>query len=277
MDLENDKVVHIKKDKIDYLQFRDLLGYPQINHAYIIKPHGMNFRLGTDFHNLEMVKENLRIVSEEIGFDYKTIIRPDFEHTANVQVVDFVDNSEETPELCGKRFKDVDGLVTDKKNITLMATNADCNLIILFDPIKNVVGNIHAGWRGTFNKIASNAIKLMNEKFGCNQEDIRAYLCPSIRKCHFEVDTDVAKMCEELFSYTGKINDIIEIGEIKNDKQKYFIDTVLINKILLKENGILEENIFDSGICSVCCSELVHSRRAEGEFFGVGTSIVALK
>ena len=39
----------------------------------------------------------------------------------------------------------------------------------------------------------------------------------------------------------------------------------------------LEENIIDSGICSVCNNELVHSRRADGEKFDLGTAIIELK
>ena len=34
MDLSNENVIHIKKDNIEYLQFRKLLEYPEIKHAY---------------------------------------------------------------------------------------------------------------------------------------------------------------------------------------------------------------------------------------------------
>lgn len=49
------------------------------------------------------------------------------------------------------------------------------------------------------------------------------------------------------------------------------------NKLLLEEAGVLKENIFDSGICSVCNSKKVHSRRSDGENFGLGTTIVMKK
>ena len=38
---------------------------------------------------------------------------------------------------------------------------------------------------------------------------------------------------------------------IKVKGEKWYIDTVLINKIILKNVGILEENIEDCGICSI--------------------------
>ena len=64
---------------------------------------------------------------------------------------------------------------------------------------------------------------------------------------------------------------------VKNNKQKYFIDTILINKMLLKEEGILEKNIIDSNICSICNQDKIHSRRAEGENFGLACALIELK
>ena len=130
------------------------------------------------------------------------------------------------------------------------------------------------GWRGTFAKIVQNAIRKMKEEYHCNPKDIICCFCPSIRKCHFEVDQDVAEKCQELFVSTGRMSEIIELGEIKEGKQKYLIDTLLINQILLQEEGILEENIIDCEICSVCHADKIHSRRADGENFGLACSLI---
>ena len=95
---------------------------------------------------------------------------------------------------------------------------------------------------------------------------------PSIRKCHFEVDADVKELFYSIFKKLGDIDRFIE----KKDN-KFFIDTVLINKLLLMEKGILPENIEDSNICSVCNKNIIHSFRAEGKNYGLATCIVALK
>ncbi len=276
MSFENEIIKHIKKDEIEYLQFKNLLKYSNINHAYILKTHDMNFRLGKDFWRLDLVKANLQTLCDNCGFKFDTIIRPDYNHTANVSIVDSVDTSEELPELSGKCFKDTDGLITNKKDITLMSTNADCLLILLYDPTKNVIANVHSGWRGTFSKIVLNALNKMKEEFGCDAKDIEAYLSPSIRKCHFKVDEDVKELCENAFEYTNKLDEVICKGEIEEGKQKYYIDNVLLNIIMLKEAGVIDEHIFDSGICSVCNSELIHSRRAEGERFGLGGQFITM-
>ena len=69
-----------------------------------------------------------------------------------------------------------------------------------------------------------------------------------------------------------QVDDIIEKRE-----NKWHIDTILINKIILKRAGLLEENIIDSGICSVCNKDLIHSFRAEGPGYELNTAIISLK
>ena len=65
--------------------------------------------------------------------------------------------------------------------------------------------------------------------------------------------------------------------EETNSGEKWNIDTILINKIILKQAGLKPENIIDSGLCSVCNSNILHSYRAEGEGYGLDTAIIGLK
>lgn len=64
MNFENDEIKHVITNNIDYLQFKRLLKYPEINHAYVLKTHDMTFRLGTNFRHIGNVKKNLKIVAE---------------------------------------------------------------------------------------------------------------------------------------------------------------------------------------------------------------------
>ena len=81
----------------------------------------------------------------------------------------------------------------------------------------------------------------MKDLYGCDPKDIIVCIAPSIKKCHFEVDKDVYKMFYEKFNRLGNLEKFIEQ---KNDK--WYIDTVYINKEILKQAGIKEENIEDS-------------------------------
>lgn len=260
--LGNDNII-IKQGKgIEYIQFKRLLEHG-IKHAYTLKGDGINFRSDS-----KEEKESYKKIFESVGLDIKTYVKPQQRHTNNVTCIDKVMKTEELLET--------DGLITNKENITLVTTNADCILFLFYDPVKKVIANVHSGWRGTFQKIGENAIIKMIEKYDCNPENIEIYIWPSIRKCHFEVDEEVKNECEEIFKYTEKTNEFIEKGEIKDGKQKYFIDTVLINRILFSRRGIKENNIYDCNICSVCNSDKIRSYRAEGNDFKLAASIISL-
>lgn len=259
----NDKNVIIKKENgIEYMQFNKLLELG-IKHAYTFKSDGVNFRSSAKEQD-----ESYKKIFKCIGLDINTKVKPNQHHTSNVRCIEKVMNLDE--------LENVDGLITDKKNLALTTTNADCILFFMYDPIKKVIANVHSGWKGTFQKIAEKTIIKMINNYGCNPEDILIFINPSIRKCHFEVDEDVKELCKEIFGFTKKINEFIIKGEIKEGAQKYYIDTIKINKILFKDLGIKEENIIDCEICSVCNKEKVHSYRSEGKDFKLATAIISL-
>ena len=271
MDLSNDVVVHKKIGDIEILQFRKLLEFPNVKHAYALK--NLNFRR---YENEKSKYSEYEKLLNVIDIEPKTLVKPDQKHTDNILEITKKQN-ENKPDIYLKYLEGIDGTITNNFNITLASTNADCILIMFYDPIKNVIANVHSGWRGTFAKISQKVVKKMKNDYGCKAKDILCFICPSIRLCHFEVDEDVKNPCEEIFGYTNKLNEIIKIGRVLNDVQKYNIDTVLINKIILEEEEINPKNIYDSNICSVCKSEKVHSRRVEGVNFGVGTAVIQMK
>lgn len=241
VNLDNENIIHVVKENIEIIQFRKLLEFPNLIHGYTLKKKNLSF----DREN----KDSYKIISDLFNID--SVILPYQTHTDNVEIVKGLNNV----------FKDVDGLITDKNGIMLASTSADCISLLFFDTKKNIIANVHSGWRGTMQKIGKKAVEKMIKVYESNPEDIICCICPSIRKCHFEVDTDVREIFENEFEYTGELDSIISKGEIKEGKQKYFIDTVLINRIILKEMGLKEENIIDSGICTVCHSDEFHSYR----------------
>ena len=92
----------------------------------------------------------------------------------------------------------------------------------------------------------------------------------------FEVDEDVMSKFQNEFEYTGRITEIIAKGRKVEEKQKYNIDTTLINKLILQEAGLLPENIIDSDICTVCHSDSFHSYRADKEESGRNGAIIGM-
>lgn len=259
-DLSNENVIHVKNKGIEYIQFRKLLKYQdKIVHAYTIGLE-KNYR-GKD------AQENYKSLCEAIGIDFKKLVQSNQVHTDRVEVVKDIKNFEQ------EKIQ-VDGLCTSTKGISISTINADCILFIFYDPIKNVIANVHSGWKGTLKRIAVKTIQKMQEEYNCNPKDIICCISPALRKCHFEIEKDVKELYEKEFTDIEFSNEIIE-ETIPN--KKWHIDTILINTILLKRAGILEKNIIDSEICTVCNKEQIHSYRVEKSGYGVETAIIGLK
>lgn len=273
MDLSNENMIHIKKNGIEFLQFKKLLEYSDIiNHAFSI---GLNLNFRTiarkndNFVSLSSAIRNYEKLCTAINTDYRNIVKPLLSHSCNVKTV-FDKETVGEPDFNSLEYRETDGLITNKKHIILSTTSADCILFLFFDPVKKVIANIHSGWRGSLKQISVKAIEKMKSDFSCKPENIICCICPSIRKCHFEVDAPV----KDLFYSEFQNFDVFEKIEETN---KWHIDTIKINKILLEQIGLKEENIIDSMICSDCHSDCIHSYRVEKENFKLETAIIELK
>ena len=280
MDLSNENVIHVEKEGIQYLQFRKLLKYSDII------THGYSLGIDKNFRTARANKQKLpeqeakkaikdyENLGKCIDIKLNKMVKPNQAHTDKIQIVEkhILENE---PDFNLEVYDKTDGLITNKKDIALATTNADCILLLFFDPVNKVIANVHSGWRGTIQRISVNTVQKMVNKFNCKPENIICCICPSIRKCHFEVENDVKEIFEKEFKDL-KIEQNNDIMEKQKDKEKWNIDTVLINKILLKQEGLKQENIIDSGICSVCNSDLIHSYRVERQGYGLATALIKI-
>lgn len=279
MNLSNENIIHVNKNGVQYIQFRKLLEYSDIiRHAYSLGTD-VNFRTAKVNkqqllrNEYELAINSYKNLCNAIGSNYINTVKTNQNHTDTIKIAN-KKIKEDEPDFNLTEYTETDGIVTNKKNLILSTTNADCILLLLFDPIKKVIANVHSGWRGTLQRISTKAIEKMEKEYNCNPKDIICCICPSIRKCHFEVEKEVKDMFEKEFKSIIEKNDIIT--ETISSK-KWTIDTVLINQIILEEKGLKKENIIDSKICSVCNSNLVHSYRVEKEGYGLETAIIELK
>lgn len=276
MDLSNENVIHQKKDGIEFLQFRRLLEYEDIiSHMYSL---GLDCNYDIDLlkkqiaeDKYQKARKDYQRLCEVIGEKEDNLVKMNQTHSDHIVRVD-KKILKEGPDIDLLIYRHTDGMMTNQSDLLLSTTNADCILLLLFDPVKKVIANVHSGWRGTLQRIAVKAVKKMKEEYNSSPKDIICCICPSIRQCHFEVDIDVKELFEKEFRYldNGKM---IE----KKENQKWNVDTVWINQKLLKKEGLQEKNIIDSGICSVCHSDLIHSYRVEKENYKLETALIGLK
>ena len=270
--LSNETVIHKIVDNVEYIQFRKLLEYEDIiTHAYTLKMDNISFKTITEEEKQSATKSYQQLCGK-LKLNYINIVKCSQTHTDHIEIVTKKINKN-NPDINTKKYENTDALITNKKDLILGTINADCILFLLFDPINKVIANVHSGWRGTLKEIVIKTINKMHDNYNSNYEDIICCICPSIRVCHFEVDKEVKELFQDKFNYLKNINKII----IPNNNDKYNIDTILLNKTLLLNLGLKEENIIDSGICSVCNKDKINSYRAHKPNYKLSTAIITLK
>jgi len=242
--------------------------FPHLERCGVVK-HGFSTRLGGvstgDLATMnfgvargdrpEIVQKNFRRMMGVLDMTPERLVLSKQTHTTNVRVV--------TEEDAGKGFDrerdydDVDGLVTNVPNLPLVTFYADCVPLFFVDPVKNVIGLSHAGWRGTVAKMAMAAVQKMQEVYGSDPADILAGVGPCICQSCYEVGPEVA----EAFLKDWPEAVCSEILMAKPDG-KYLLDLKLANAACMEAAGILPEHIGIADVCTCCNPELLFSHRA---------------
>lgn len=158
-----------------------------------------------------------------------------------------------------------DALITNKKNLTLIVSIADCTPILVHDPIKNVIAAIHAGWRGTVSEIVLKTIEKMKCEYFTKPKDCKMYIGPCIGFDHFEVGPEVATHFQGNLKRNSSSND------------KYYVDLKSANKNQGLLAGILENNIEVSELCTFCEENLFFSHRRDEGNTGRMIAVIRLR
>ncbi|MGE4358169.1 MAG: peptidoglycan editing factor PgeF [Candidatus Omnitrophota bacterium] len=198
-------------------------------------------------------EKNREYLCRILGIERKSLVLPEQKHGGKVGLVNFknINNSFST-----------DALVTQESGMALAVLTADCFPIFLYDPVKNAIGIVHAGWRGTKERILENTIVEMQNRFSTSPLYLKVAFGPGIRSCCYEVG-------EDLFEYFPEF--IVE-----RDK-RFFLDLEEANFRQLQSLGIKRENIIIPAICTACQNEEFFSYRREGEKAGRNISVIMIK
>jgi len=162
--------------------------------------------------------------------------------------------------ICKKRdiYPQADGLVTNLDNLSLSIRTADCLPIFFYDKKKHCIGLVHAGWRGTRKHIIRKALHQLRKSFDASLKDLRVVFSASIRQCCYEV---------------GKCFNAYFPEDVMKTQSSYFFDLAGANKRQMLIEGVEEDNIFDSSVCT-CCDKNYFSYRREGENTGRMVSLI---
>lgn len=162
----------------------------------------------------------------------------------------------EQPRPLDAPHQKADAILTDRKEITLVMRFADCVPILLFDPVHNVTGIVHAGWMGTVQRASMAAIEAMQGRYGSRPEDLLAGIGPSICVEHYEISRghEVIEAVRHSFGSDAE-------GLLWRNNGATHLDLWKANQLILEQCGVRQ--IEQARICTACHVEDWYSHRAE--------------
>lgn len=186
------------------------------------------------------IDKNIELLSSKLNVKKENFIIPHQTHGTNVLRItdDFISSS---PTEKQELLEGVDALITDKTDICIGVSTADCIPIIIYDPEHHAAATIHAGWRGTVERITCKAVEEMGNKFNSRPEKLKTVIGPGISAEAFEVGDEVY----ERFAVAG-----FNMESISFHKGKWHIDLPTCNFLQLTDTGLKECNITKTGICT---------------------------
>ncbi|MCK4296306.1 MAG: peptidoglycan editing factor PgeF [Candidatus Marinimicrobia bacterium] len=247
------------RNGIEILQSSLLFPYDEVCHGFSTRTGGVSkgkfksLNLGlTDGDLKNNIEKNRRRFCRELGFLPDKLVQPVQVHSNNVAVV-----------LEPGIIPQTDALVTDVEDIFLSIKTADCASLILFDPVRKVVGAIHAGWKGIVQNIISETINVMKRVYKTRSEHILTVIGPAIRDCCYEVKSEVAVK--------------FDVSEVVERNGKLYLNSVLAIKNRLIKSGLLLDNIHDIALCTSCNADKFFSYRRDRGQTGRLMTVIGLQ
>jgi len=162
--------------------------------------------------------------------------------------------------VAGEDLPEADAAVTNVRGVALMVRTADCVPVFLYDPQKQCIGLVHAGWRSSRERIVCSAVEMMCSAYGSGLNDLRAAIGPCIHACCYEVNQDrCLDFPEHVIPRSGQ----------------WFLDLPSVNQDQLISSGVDPEKIYQVPFCT-CCDEAFFSYRRQGERAGRHAAVLKL-
>lgn len=197
--------------------------------------------------NPEHVRINRQLFCQYHNIEPNNLFIPRQTHTNNVKCVSETDD-----------FENTDGLISNIKGSCIGINTADCLPVLIYDPTHHAAATLHAGWRGLVGRIATKGIEMMKHEFDSAASDLLCAVGPAISTEIYEVGDELKPQ----FSDAG-----FPIEEIFIDRAEWtksHLDLKAAIKYELLDNGIAEQNIEVSDICTFRNSDMFFSARKLG-------------
>jgi YfiH family protein len=264
-----------RENSVSFLEFPKLSGFSGILHGIFTRSNGkskepykslnVGFGVGDDPGT---VLENRKIISRCINAKDLIFLNQvhgrriavfakenhscqmiDADDCAKKEYPENVDPRVDNPSFGPERRFEADAMITDIPQKILVIQTADCQSVLIYDPIQHVVANVHAGWRGSIDDIIGHTVTAMEASFGCRAQNMIAGIGPSLGPC-----------CAEFINYKKEIPEAF--WKYKHNADHF--DFWSVSRDQLCSKGVLPENVDASRICTKCDPNRFFSFRGEG-------------
>jgi polyphenol oxidase len=262
-------------DGLRILQVPQFLQLPWLVHGLSTRPGGVSslngehvLNLGfTDWDSRQNVGKNRRLFQSALHADQLKLVPLQQFHSDVIHLFDGA-----SAQACRG-----DASITNRSGLLLAVQTADCVPVLLVDPKNRAVAAIHAGWRGTLQRIVTKAIGRMQMEYSSRPADLLAAVGPAIGGCCYEVGTEVATQFTSQFANAADFFDELRTGDEPNPLQwlnmmppghqpppkNVLLDLRKANRAQLLETGLRDQNIFVSELCTACRPDLLFSHRKQ--------------
>lgn len=250
-----------RKNNMVYLRFSKLAPYPEVYHGVFTRPGRAGSPLPDGLaaginggNDPSAIRQNRSAIAGVFGGS-ELFFLSQVHQTGIVATGDFP--APETDDPCPP---EADGAITTEPGRMLAIQIADCQSVMLFDPEKKAVANIHSGWRGSIGNIIGKCIRQMKDRFGTDPENLIAAISPSLGPC-----------CAEFINFQTEIPARFHGYNIGSNRFNFW----QISRDQLSGSGVRPSNIECANICTRCNTHLFFSyrkTRTTGRF----TSVIGL-
>ncbi|MFH1824711.1 MAG: peptidoglycan editing factor PgeF [Candidatus Firestonebacteria bacterium] len=201
----------------------------------------------------KFLKENIKKLLAELKINPKKIIFGKQIHSNKVLIVE---------NKAVKNSQEVDGFITNQKNVLLCVFTADCIPVFIHNRVTGCIGLVHCGWKGIYKEIIKNAIKKLIKNYSVQPKNLNLILGPSIKKCCYEVSKDLAD------KFKKKFGNARESERSEKSKERYYIGLDEIVKHQILKFKIPKKNVRIINECTSCKKGKYFSYRRDGKRTG---------
>jgi polyphenol oxidase len=257
----NSSLVNLSINGLSFFHYPLLQAQPGLIHGVfsrlggisegIYRDFNLSFSVGDEPHR---VRHNRETVQRTLGVKAIKSLKQ-VHGKATVIVEGLSEGSLESETQSG------DILMTRIPGQGLMIKQADCQSVLLYDPRRRAIANLHCGWRGNVANVIQEAVDQMKAAYGTRPADLMAGIGPSLGPC-----------CAQFIHYRQEFPEAYWKYQVRPD----YFDLWQLSRDQLTGAGVLGDHIQIAGICTSCRTDLFFSYRKE-KTTGRFATIIALK